>query len=77
MTREKGEHGGKTYKVDTDGRDVALGVGVVGKSKKQTTLADTRVANEQQLEKVIAVRWRVVGEKVRPCHACLVVEEYS
>lgn len=47
----------KTYKVNTDGRDVALSVGVVSKSKKQTTLADTRVANEQQLEKVIAARW--------------------
>lgn len=42
-----------TYEVDTDGRDVALGVGVVGEPKEQAGLSDTGVTDEQKLEQVV------------------------
>lgn len=41
-------------KVHTDRADVALGVGIIGETQKQTRLAHARVANEQQLEEVVA-----------------------
>lgn len=43
-----------TYKVNTDGRDVTLGIGVVSESQEQTTLADTTVSDEKELEEIIA-----------------------
>jgi hypothetical protein len=43
----------KTYEVDTDGGDVALGVGVVCEPEKQARLSDTGVADEEELEKVV------------------------
>ena len=43
-----------TYKVDTNRRNVALSVRVVRKSEQQARLADARVSDEKQLEKVIA-----------------------
>jgi len=46
----------ETYKVYANGRNVRLGVRIVGKSKQQTRLSNTRVTNEQQLEEVIAER---------------------
>jgi len=42
-----------TYEVDADGGDVGLGVGVVGEPQQQARLADTGVADEQQLEEVV------------------------
>jgi len=45
---------GWTYKVHTNGADVALRVSVVRKSEQQAGFADARVANEQQFEQVIA-----------------------
>lgn len=44
-----------TYEVDTDGRDVGLGVGVICEAQKQAGLADTRVADQEELEEVVAV----------------------
>lgn len=44
-----------TYEVDTDGGNVALGVGVVGKTQKQTRFTDTGISDQQQLEQVITV----------------------
>jgi hypothetical protein len=41
------------YEVDTDGRDVALGVRVVGESKQQARLSNTRVTDEEELEEVV------------------------
>lgn len=35
------------FEIDTDGRNVGFGVSVVGESKKQTRLTDTRVSNEE------------------------------
>lgn len=43
------EVNGADLEVDTNGRDVALGVRVVGESEKQTRLADTRVTDEKEL----------------------------
>lgn len=31
----------KTYKVDTDSRDVGLGIGIIGKTEQQTRFTDT------------------------------------
>lgn len=40
---------GQLTQTHSDGRDVALGVGVVGKSEQKTRLSDTRVTNQQKL----------------------------
>ena len=42
-----------THKVDADGGDVALCVCVVGESKQQARLSDTRVTDEEELEEVV------------------------
>ena len=57
------------YKVDADGRDVALGVRVVGEAQQQARLADARVADEHELEDVVVLlRLRRSGESgVRGC----------
>lgn len=47
--------GSLTYEVNTDGRNVALGVGVVGETQQQTGFTDTGISDQQQLEQVIAV----------------------
>jgi hypothetical protein len=44
---------GKPYEVNTDGGDVALGVGVVCESEQQAGLADARVSDQEELEEVI------------------------
>jgi len=44
----------RTYEVNTDRRDVGLGVGVVGKPEKQTGLSDTGISDEEELEEVVA-----------------------
>ena len=45
---------GADLEVDADGRDVGLGVGVVGEPKEQTRLSNAGVANQEQLEQIIA-----------------------
>jgi hypothetical protein len=40
--------------VDANGRDVRLGVSVIGKAKKKAGLADAGIADEEELEQVIA-----------------------
>ena len=45
--------GDATYEVDTDGGDVRLGVGVVGKSQQQARLSNTGVTDEEELEEVV------------------------
>jgi hypothetical protein len=42
-----------TYKVNTDGGDVGLGVGVIGESQQQTRLSNTGVTDEEELEEVV------------------------
>lgn len=42
-----------TYEVDTNGRDVGFGVGVIGEPQEQTRLSDTRVTDEKEFEEVI------------------------
>lgn len=46
---------GTDLEVDTDGRDVALGVGVVGESQEETRLANTRVTDQEELLSVSRV----------------------
>lgn len=41
------------YKVDTDCRDVGLGIGVIGESKEKARLPYTGVADEEKLEEII------------------------
>jgi hypothetical protein len=47
------QHRDRTHKVDADGGDVALRVCVVGETQQQAGLADTRVADEEELEEVV------------------------
>jgi len=42
-----------TYKVDTNGGDIGLGVGIVSESQKQARLSDTGVTDEEELEEVV------------------------
>ncbi|GAT27661.1 autophagy protein Apg9 [Aspergillus luchuensis] len=42
-----------TYEVNSDGGDVALRVGIVGKTEEQARLSNTRVSDEEQLEEII------------------------
>lgn len=43
----------RAYKVDTDCRDIRLGVSVVGESQEQAGLSNTGVSDEEQLEEVV------------------------
>lgn len=42
-----------TYEINTNGRDVGLGVGVVGKPQQQAGLSNTRITDKQKLEEII------------------------
>lgn len=42
-----------THKIDTDGRDVGLGVGVIGESQKQARLSNTGISDEEELEEIV------------------------
>eukprot|EP00295_Goniomonas_pacifica_P035461 CAMPEP_0175952210 /NCGR_PEP_ID=MMETSP0108-20121206/30620_1 /TAXON_ID=195067 ORGANISM="Goniomonas pacifica, Strain CCMP1869" /NCGR_SAMPLE_ID=MMETSP0108 /ASSEMBLY_ACC=CAM_ASM_000204 /LENGTH=234 /DNA_ID=CAMNT_0017278537 /DNA_START=113 /DNA_END=818 /DNA_ORIENTATION=- len=59
--------------VNTDGGDVALRVGIVREPEQQTTLADTRVADEEEFEKIIAAVtitiWRRLGHLLFSVHS--------
>lgn len=46
----------ETHEIYSNGADVALSVGVIGKSKKQTGFPHSRVSNEQKFEKIVATR---------------------
>jgi len=35
--------------IDTDGRDIGLGVGVIGESEEKTGLSDTRISDQEKL----------------------------
>merc|ERR1719277_2024870 len=50
---------GADLEVHADGTYVALSVGVVCETEEQAGLADTRVANEEQLEEVVILRLHV------------------
>lgn len=53
MARLAGGECGRTHEVDTDGGDVALGVGVIGEPEQQARLANTGVSDEEQLKEVV------------------------
>lgn len=42
-----------TYKVNTDSRDVAFRVGVIGKTKQKARLSNTGVPDEEKLEEIV------------------------
>lgn len=42
-----------TYEVNTDGRNVAFRVGVIGETEQQARLSNTGVSDEEELEEVI------------------------
>lgn len=61
-----------TYEVNADGRDVALGVGVIGESQQQTRLSDTRVTDQEELEEVVvskARRERIISRGLKDTSA--------
>jgi hypothetical protein len=60
-----------TYEVDTDGGDVGLGVGIVGKSQQQARLSNTGITDEEELEEIVVSRdrgKRVVSAMLSPLH---------
>lgn len=44
-----------TYKVNTNSRDVTLGIGIVSKTEQKTRLSNSRIANKQKLKQIIAI----------------------
>lgn len=48
--------GGRAYEVDTDGGDVGLSVGVIGKSQQQARLSYTGITDEEELEEIVVSR---------------------
>lgn len=48
---------GITHEIDTDGRDVGLGVGVIGESQEKTRLSNTGVSDEEELEEIVVSSW--------------------
>jgi len=55
IVEKDGPRGAKnsTYKVNTDSRDIALSVGIIGETKQQARLSNTGVTDEEELEEVI------------------------
>jgi hypothetical protein len=47
--------GSTTYEINTNRRNVTFSVRIIGKSKKQTRLSNTRISDQQELEEVVAV----------------------
>lgn len=45
-----------TNEIDTDGGDVGLGVGIIGKSQQQARLSNTGISDEEELEEIIVSR---------------------
>lgn len=48
-------HQKETYKINTNGRDVGFGVGIVSKPQKKTGFTNTRVSNKKEFKEIIAV----------------------
>lgn len=58
-----------TYEVNTDGRNVAFRVGVIGETEQQTRLSNTGVSDEEELEEVIvSISVRKGGSATRCDH---------
>jgi hypothetical protein len=56
-----------TYEVNTDGRNVAFRVGIIGESEQQTRLSNTGVSDEEELEEVIVSISVRKGRSVTRC----------
>jgi hypothetical protein len=52
-TKKPGNARVATHKINTNSRDVALRVRVIGESEQQARLADARVSDQEQLEEVV------------------------
>lgn len=59
---------GTTHKIDTDGRDVGLGVGVIGESQEKTRLSNTGVSDEEELEEVVVSSWCQIQKIIKESH---------
>ena len=57
--------------VHTNGRNVALGIGVVGEPQQQARFPNARVANQQQLEEEITARRRYLGQVINSTYRYL------
>jgi len=44
-----------TYKVDTNGRNVVLGISLIRELQQDTRLPDTAITNDEQLEKAVVL----------------------
>lgn len=44
---------GETYEVDTNGGDVGLSVGIIGKSQQQARLSYTGITDKEKLEEIV------------------------
>lgn len=42
-----------THEIDTDSRDIGLGVGVIGESQEQTRLSNAGISDEEELEEIV------------------------
>ena len=45
---------GELYEIDTNGGNVAIRILVISETQQQTGLTDTRISNEEKLEKIVA-----------------------
>jgi len=54
------------FEVDTDGGDMRISPGIIGKTKKKATLSDTRITDQKDLEEIIML-----------CCACHICEQPS
>lgn len=49
----------EAYKINTDGRNVRFGIGIIGEPKKQGRFTDARISDEEKFEEIVAVRSRL------------------
>ena len=66
----------KTNKIDTDGGNVGFSIRVVCESQQEARLADTRVANKEQLEEVITEKQMYIWKGRLVCRRRRIVETY-
>lgn len=47
---------GSDFEIDTNGRNVAFGVGVISETQQQARFTNARIADKEELEQVVAAR---------------------
>ena len=66
MSRPNSDRHDQTYKIDSNGGDVGLRVGIIGESQQETGLSDTGVSDKQEFEEIIAAereKSNMMGQK--------------